>query len=85
VLSLPKIIKAVSAPELRQGLSKHLEETRNQVARLEKIGKLLGKKLTGKTCAGMKGIFEAPAMLAKTEKGPARDAALISACQRLED
>jgi ferritin-like metal-binding protein YciE len=33
VRALPKIIKAVSAPELQQGLANHLEETKGQVAR----------------------------------------------------
>jgi hypothetical protein len=56
VRALPKIIKAVSAAEVQDGLSKHLEETKNQVTRLEKIGESLGKKLTGKTCAGMKAL-----------------------------
>ena len=84
VLALPRIIKAVSAREVQEGLSKHLEETRNQVARLEQIGQILGKKLTGKTCVGMKGILEeGPELLEETEKGPVRDAALISACQQL--
>ena len=85
VRALPKIIKAVSATELQDGLSKHLEETKNQVTRLEKIGELLGKKLTGKTCVGMKGVLEeGPEVLEESEKGPVRDAALISACQRVE-
>jgi ferritin-like metal-binding protein YciE len=48
VLALPKIIKAVSAPEVQEGLSKHLEETRNQLDRLEQIGHILGKKLTAR-------------------------------------
>jgi ferritin-like metal-binding protein YciE len=26
--------------------------------RLEQMGEILGKKLTGKTCAGMKGVLE---------------------------
>lgn len=85
VRALPKVIKAVSAADLQQGLSKHLEETKNHVARLEKIGEILGKKLTGKTCVGMKGVLEeAPEVLEETKKGPVRDAALISACQRVE-
>jgi ferritin-like metal-binding protein YciE len=85
VRALPKVIKAVSAPDLQQGLSEHLEETKNQVARLEQIGEILGKKLTGKTCVGMKGVLEeAPEVLEETKKGPVRDAALISACQRVE-
>jgi len=85
VRALPKIMKALSAAEVQEGLSKHLEETKNQVARLEQIGESLGKKLTGKTCVGMKGVLEeGPEILEETEKGPVRDAALISACQRVE-
>jgi ferritin-like metal-binding protein YciE len=85
VRALPKIIKAVSTPELQQGLANHLEETKSQVARLEKIGEILGKKMTGKTCVGMKGVLEEGSeVLEDTEKGIVRDAALISACQRVE-
>ena len=35
IRALPKIIKALSTPELKQGLTNHLEETKGQVARLE--------------------------------------------------
>ena len=85
IRALPKIIKAVSTPDLQQGLSNHLEETRGQVSRLEKIGVILGKKMSGKTCVGMKGVLEEGSeILEDTEKGKVRDAALISACQRVE-
>jgi ferritin-like metal-binding protein YciE len=85
IRALPKIIKAVSTPELREGLTNHLEETKGQVTRLEKIGEVLGKKMPGKTCAGMKGVLEEGSeVLEDTEKGLVRDAALISACQRVE-
>ena len=85
VRALPTIIKALSAVEVQEGLSKHLEETRNQVTRLDQISQMLGKKLTGKTCVGMKGVLEeAPEIVEETDKGPVRDAALISACQRVE-
>ena len=85
VRALPKIIKAVSTPELQRGLSNHLEETKGQVVRLEKIGEILGKKMTGKTCVGMKGVLEEGSeVLEDTDRGVVRDAALISACQRVE-
>jgi len=85
IRALPKVIKAVSTPDLQEGLTNHLEETKGQVARLEKIGEMLGKKMTGKTCAGMKGVLEEGSeVLEDTEKGLVRDAALISACQRVE-
>ena len=55
------------------------------MARLEKIGEILSKKMTGKTCVGMKGVLEEGSeVLEDTEKGLVRDAALISACQRVE-
>jgi ferritin-like metal-binding protein YciE len=70
IRALPKIIKAVSSPELQEGLSSHLEETKNQVSRLEKIGEILGKKMTGKTCVGMKGVLEKGfEVLEDTERG----------------
>ena len=85
VRALPKIIKAVTTEDLKEGLANHLEETKGQVSRLEKIGEILGKKMTGKTCVGMKGVLEEGAeVLDDTDKGVVRDAALISACQRVE-
>jgi ferritin-like metal-binding protein YciE len=44
VSALPKIIKAVSSPELQEGLSSHFEETKGHVARLENIGEILGRR-----------------------------------------
>jgi ferritin-like metal-binding protein YciE len=85
VRALPKIAKAASSPELQQALLTHLEETKGQVVRLEKIGEIVGKRLTGKTCVGMKGVLEEGSeVLEDTDKGVVRDAALISACQRVE-
>jgi ferritin-like metal-binding protein YciE len=82
---LPRLAKAASTPELRELFLTHLEETKGQVQRLEKVGELLGKKLTGKTCVGMKGVLEEGSeVLEETEKGLVRDAALISATQRIE-
>jgi len=85
VRALPKLAKAASSTELQQALLSHLEETKVQVSRLEKIGEIVGKKLTGKTCVGMKGVLEEGAeVLEDTDKGIVRDAALIAASQRVE-
>jgi ferritin-like metal-binding protein YciE len=85
VSALPKIIKAVSSANLKEGLTNHLEETKGHVTRLERIGEIVGKKMAGKTCAGMKGVLEEGSEVLKdTEEGSVRDAALISACQRVE-
>jgi len=83
--ALPKVAKATTSPELREALLSHLEETKGQVARLEQIGEMVGKKMTGKICVGMKGVLEEGSeVLEDTEKGNVRDAALISASQRIE-
>jgi ferritin-like metal-binding protein YciE len=85
VRALPKLAKAASSPELQQALLNHLEETKGQVERLEKISEIVGKKLTGKTCSGMKGVLEEGSeVLEDTDKGTVRDAALIAASQRVE-
>jgi ferritin-like metal-binding protein YciE len=85
VRALPKLAKAASSPELQEALLDHLEETKAQVVRLEQIGEIVGKKLTGKTCVGMKGVLEEGSeVLEDTDKGLIRDAALISASQRVE-
>lgn len=85
VRALPKLAKAASTPELQQALLSHLEETKGHVERLEKISEIVGKKLTGKTCVGMKGVLEEGSeVLEDTDKGIVRDAALIAASQRVE-
>jgi len=85
VRALPKLAKAASSPDLQQALLNHLEETKGQVERLERIAEIVGKKLTGKTCVGMKGVLEEGSeVLKNTDKGIIRDAALISASQRVE-
>jgi ferritin-like metal-binding protein YciE len=85
IRALPKLAKAASTPELQKAMLTHLEETKGQVERLEKIANLLGKKLTGKACVGMKGVLEEGSeVLEETEKGIIRDAALIAASQRVE-
>jgi ferritin-like metal-binding protein YciE len=85
VRSLPKLAKAASTQELQKALLNHLEETKGQVERLDEIAEIVGKKLTGKTCAGMKGVLEEGSeVVEEVEKGNVRDAALIGASQRVE-
>jgi ferritin-like metal-binding protein YciE len=83
--ALPKLAKAATSPELREAFESHLEETKGHVDRLEKAFQLLGKPLRGKMCHGMQGVLEEGSeVLEDTEKGDVRDAALISAAQRVE-
>jgi ferritin-like metal-binding protein YciE len=84
--ALPKLVKAATSPELKDAFQSHLEETENQIGRLEQIAEQIGKKLTGKTCEGMKGVLEeGTEVVEETETGSSvRDAGLITAAQRVE-
>lgn len=83
--ALPKMAKAASSTELRTALENHLEETKGHVERLEQIFETLGKRGTGKTCEGMKGLLEEGSeVLGEVAKGPVRDAGIIGAAQRVE-
>jgi ferritin-like metal-binding protein YciE len=83
--ALPKMAKAASSPKLRDAFESHLQETMGQIERLDQIFKALGKSSRGKVCHGMQGVLEEGSeVLDETEKGDVRDAALISAAQRVE-
>jgi len=83
--TLPKLVKAASTPDLKSAFEHHLKETEGHVERLDKVFKILGMSPKGKTCDGMKGILaEGAEVLRETQAGDIRDAALISAAQRVE-
>lgn len=83
--ALPKMIQAASSPELKKAFEKHLKETEAQIERLDRAFEVMGKKGTNKTCEGMKGLLsEGAEMMREIKVGEVRDAALISAAQRVE-
>lgn len=83
--ALPKMAKAASNDELREGFEEHLEQTRGHVDRLDRCFKILGEKAKGKTCHAMKGLVEEGAEAIETEAPDViRDANLIGAAQRVE-
>lgn len=85
VKALPKMAKNASAAELRKGFEKHLAETRGQVKRLERIGKLLSAPLNGKKCAAMEGLIdEGKELLEEGGAAAVLDAGLIAAAQKVE-
>jgi ferritin-like metal-binding protein YciE len=83
--ALPKMANAATSKELKQAFEHHLRETEGQIERLEQICRILGTNPKGKTCEGIKGVIdEGNSMLKDAEQGSVRDAALISAAQRVE-
>src|SRR5882724_4615087 len=85
VKALPKLAKASSSDELREGFTEHLEQTKGHVQRLEQIFEALGESPKGKKCAGMEGLVEEGSEVMKEDfEGSVMDAALIGAAQRVE-
>ncbi|GGC93804.1 YciE/YciF ferroxidase family protein [Chelatococcus reniformis] len=85
VKALPKMAAAAQSDELRGAFGVHLEETKEQVTRLEKVFKALGEKPEALECKAMSGILAEGEEVIKEFKGsPALDAGLIAAAQAVE-
>lgn len=85
VKALPDMITGASSPDLKNAFKTHLEETKEQIKRLEKIFKLLAIDEKEILCKAAKGLIEeCKEVFKKFEKSPLRDAALISKAQRIE-
>lgn len=85
VEALPKVAAAAHEEKLRQALEEHLQETRGHVARLDQIIGDLSRPVPTQECKGMKGLIaEGEEIIAEEPSGPAKDAAIIGAAQRIE-
>jgi len=85
VKNLPKMAKAATAPELKAGFEKHLEETEGHVERLEQVFEIIGETARGKTCDAILGIIQEGKDIMDEFKGTvALDAGLISSAQAVE-
>jgi ferritin-like metal-binding protein YciE len=85
IKALPRMIEAVQSEELRDALTEHLEVTRKQADRVEKICQDLGEDAKGEKCKGMEGVLKEGSDLVKdVDNDDVRDAAIIAAAQRVE-
>lgn len=83
--ALPKMAKAASSPKLKAAIQEHLEVTKGQVERLEKIFAELDVSPRGKKCKAMEGLIEEGKEVMEEDGNPSViDAALIAAAQRVE-
>lgn len=83
--SLPKLIELASFNELKDALSKHLNETKKQLIRIERIFSLIDLDIGKKQCKAMEGILHEAEELAKgNTKSAILDAAIIGAAQKVE-
>ena len=83
--ALPKMAKAAHTQDLASAFKAHEAQTKQHVARLEQIFKMLGKKPQGKKCPAILGLLEEGHEIIKDyKKSPALDAGLLSAAQSVE-
>jgi ferritin-like metal-binding protein YciE len=84
VTALPKMAQAASNDELRNAFEQHLQETRDHVSRLDDIRGQIGSSMS-EECKGMRGLIQEGEEIVSAIGDPAvKDAALISAAQRVE-
>jgi ferritin-like metal-binding protein YciE len=84
--AMPKAITAAKSADLKEALTEHLKETKQQVQRLEKVFRLLKIPRKKRSCKAAKGLIqECKDVLQKFKtKSATRDAALIAKLQRIE-
>ncbi len=90
--ALPKMIEKATHEDLRNALQHHLEETRVQRDRIQRIFENRGISPAGKTCEATRGIIkeansfiaESKSLLGHNAPESVLDAGLISHAQRVE-
>jgi ferritin-like metal-binding protein YciE len=83
--ALPQLARAATNPELRNAFEQHLEETRGQIERIDRVVEASELRLKRIKCVAMEGLVEeGKEQIEEIEKGPVLDAALIGAAQKVE-
>lgn len=81
----PLLIESASNPELKTALERHINETNEQIKKLEKIADNLDIELNDKRCLGMEGIIsEAEEDINRFSDERERDLLIIACSQRIE-
>ena len=85
VAALPKMAKKATTPELKEAFETHLEQTQQQVGRLDQIFEDLELSHGRHKCIAMEGLLEeANELLSENATDPVREAAMIAAAQKVE-
>jgi len=85
VEALPKMVDAATDGDLKAAFAEHLDQTKQQVTRLERVFQAMGEQPGGKQCDGMRGLLkEGEKMISELEKSSVLDAGLIGAAQKVE-
>jgi ferritin-like metal-binding protein YciE len=85
VKALQELANAAFDEDLEEAFLDHLEQTKKQVDRLDKIFIRLRLNKTGEKCNAMESLIESgKKIIAEMENSPVRDSALIISAQKIE-
>jgi len=97
--ALPKMIEKATQPQLKKALNEHLQVTKNQKERIQKVKSILESKSNeeksepglleklfgGTKCKGTEGLIkEGEKLMGENMDSKVRDAAIIAAAQKIE-
>jgi ferritin-like metal-binding protein YciE len=83
--ALPKMIDKATNPDLKADFKTHLEETKGQIGRLDRVFQKLGQEPRGTDCPAIDGIIdEAEEIAGEIADKKVLDAALITSAQAVE-
>jgi ferritin-like metal-binding protein YciE len=85
VKSLPSLIDKATNRDLSKGLKDHLEETKNQITRLDQVFQKLGEKPQAVKCPAIDGLIsEANELAGEVADKEVLDAAIVGSAQSVE-
>ncbi len=83
--NLPKMARKATSEKLRSAFEEHIDQTEEQVERLEQIFEIIGKAPRGKRCPAIDGLAEeASEIMQEAEDRTVRDAGMLAAAQAVE-
>lgn len=83
--ALPKMIETATNADLKAGLKAHLEETKNQIDRLDKVFAKLGQEPKGVNCPAIDGLIkEADETAGEIDDKDVLNAAIVANAQAVE-
>lgn len=85
LMTLPKMARAAGSQILKSTFESHIDETQNQIERLEDVFELLDTPVRGKKSDAIEGILdEAKEIIEEYKNEPVLDAGLLAAAQAIE-
>jgi len=83
--AIPKMADKATNADLKDGLTSHLQDTKNQIERLDKVFAKLGRKSEGVDCPAIDGIIkEADETAGEIGDKAVLDAAIVANAQAVE-